>query len=189
MTDQAYSLGPLRPPAADVAAYHELRAAGRAVTRRLTKSIPPRAHKAMGDALGLLRDGQLRFPCPEAAAALTEACLLDWIERQWPGVGIAMSCVASEEERVVMDESLGDLPDAHGTWVAARYTHVRGFWMTLGTPLVLGKGHDFKLSTFAAGWDDIRMFGDCHHKAALLLMRMGLQMLAAQAGEEYRPEA
>jgi hypothetical protein len=114
-------------------------------------------------------------------------CELMQIKRQWPGIGIAMDCVSDPEERVVLDESLGDLPDARGTWVAARYTFVRGFWMTLGTPLVLGKGNDLKFQTYAEQWDEIRMFGDCHHKAALLLMRMGLDVLAAQAGAERRP--
>jgi len=43
------------------------------------------------------------------------------------------------------------------------------------------------MSTYAAQWDEIRMFGDCHHDAALMLMRMGLSVFAAQAGEEYPP--
>jgi hypothetical protein len=141
--------------------------------------------------MGRVRGGEAIAPIErEALLSMVKGCCdLMQIRRQWAGIGIAMECVSTEgQERVVLDESLGDLPDAHGAWVAARYTFVRGFWMTLGTPLVLGKGNDLKFEAYATEWDEIRMFGDCHHEAALLMMRMGLSMLEAEAGQEYRPQ-
>ncbi len=68
------------PTRQDVQRYLSLRALGMSLGSRMIKTIPRQAYDAIGDALGILRNGILLLDSPDMTSVLADCCLYDWFE-------------------------------------------------------------------------------------------------------------
>jgi hypothetical protein len=68
------------PATNDVERYRRLRAVSRQLSDRIARTIPARAFDAIGEALGMLRDGMLVLDSEDMSAVLADCCLYDWFE-------------------------------------------------------------------------------------------------------------
>jgi hypothetical protein len=66
--------------AVDVERYRRLRAAGQRLNSRISATVPREAFYAIGEAIGILRNGTLVFEDEGTMSVLMDCCIYDWIK-------------------------------------------------------------------------------------------------------------
>jgi hypothetical protein len=71
---------PFFPTRKDVDRYRRLRAVSMQLNQRIIQIIPRQAYLEVGDAIGILRNGVLKFDNQDMSSVLMDCCLYDWFE-------------------------------------------------------------------------------------------------------------
>src|SRR6266850_2774395 len=71
---------PFLPTRKDVDRYRRLRTVSMQLNQRIIQIIPRQAYLEVGDAIGIMRNGALRFDYEDMSSVLMDCCLHDWFE-------------------------------------------------------------------------------------------------------------